>query len=220
MKRHLAFILDDNTIQLRFETKGPGHKGDDFYLNQKLNQCVVCGKTEFLTKHHIVPYCYRKHLPENIKSHASYDVVILCMDCHHEYEKNAFNLKKQICAEAGISVAGVGDVLNFEVVQAMKAMNALTSNHVIPQERRQVLNDTVFCYYKRDLSLEEQQAELKVLFRKRKRKEYKTSGQHIVENLTDVEEFVKRWRTHFIETMQPRHLPDGWTIHRTIYRLH
>jgi hypothetical protein len=37
--------------------------------------------------------------------------------------------------------------------------------------------------------------------------------------LRNVENFVKRWREHFCDVLQPKHLPDKWTIeHRVVNR--
>lgn len=48
------------------------------------------------------------------------------------------------------------------------------------------------------------------------RENYKPEGQAVVENLSDIEAFVKRWRKHFIETMQPQHMPKHWTVERPL----
>jgi hypothetical protein len=40
-------------------------------------------------------------------------------------------------------------------------------------------------------------------------------GYHLVNKLNTpekMEEFVKMWRKHFIDTMQPKYMPDGWSI--------
>ena len=40
-------------------------------------------------------------------------------------------------------------------------------------------------------------------------------GFHVVENLDTHEklrEFVLRWRKHFIETMNPPYMPEGWSV--------
>jgi hypothetical protein len=40
-------------------------------------------------------------------------------------------------------------------------------------------------------------------------------GYHVVQKLDTEEkimEFVKLWRNHFIDTMQPKYMPNGWSI--------
>ena len=27
-----------------------------------------------------------------------------------------------------------------------------------------------------------------------------------------IEEFVKMWRAHFVQTMKPKYMPEGWSI--------
>src|SRR5947208_637577 len=48
-------------LRFRFAPGGSGHAGDAFYLGGKENRCVVCGATEGLNRHHIVPSVYRRH---------------------------------------------------------------------------------------------------------------------------------------------------------------
>ena len=40
-------------------------------------------------------------------------------------------------------------------------------------------------------------------------------GFHVVSKLDThekLEEFIKMWRTHFVETMKPQYMPVGWSI--------
>jgi hypothetical protein len=40
-------------------------------------------------------------------------------------------------------------------------------------------------------------------------------GYHVVQKLDTeekIEEFVKLWRNHFINTMQPQFMPNGWSV--------
>src|SRR4051812_41915441 len=61
----LAVKVGPKAIQLNFRTNGPGKKGDEYYLQAKANRCVVCGSDDqpHLTSHHVMPRCYRRHLP-------------------------------------------------------------------------------------------------------------------------------------------------------------
>ena len=36
--------------------------------------------------------------------------------------------------------------------------------------------------------------------------------------LESLGDFIKLWRTNFITTMQPKHLPSGWHVDHTIMR--
>ena len=73
LKRNLATQISNNpvVIKLNFQPKGKGNADNPFYLQERRNICVVCGTQENLTKHHCVPYCFRKHFPNEYKSHTS-----------------------------------------------------------------------------------------------------------------------------------------------------
>ncbi len=52
------------TVRLRFEPAGrPEGAAGEYYLNMKLNQCVVCGLSESYLRKYIVPHEYRRHFP-------------------------------------------------------------------------------------------------------------------------------------------------------------
>lgn len=65
LSRGLATIISEDplTIQLNFEPGGKGEDGDAYQLAEKDNNCVVCGRDDYNTKHHIVEYEYRQHMP-------------------------------------------------------------------------------------------------------------------------------------------------------------
>ena len=50
---------------------------------------------------------------------------------------------------------------------------------------------------------------------KRDNRIYYDHGYHVVQKLIaedGIEDFVKLWRKHFIDIMQPKHMPKGWSI--------
>jgi hypothetical protein len=65
LDRDLATLVCENppTIQLRFQPRGLGHAGDEFYLRTKQNNCVVCGSPEKFIRHSIIPHAFRCHFP-------------------------------------------------------------------------------------------------------------------------------------------------------------
>lgn len=218
LKRNLAKTIESHTIQLMFEAKGRGHVGDEFFLQEKFNRCCVCGCHDGLTKHHIVPRVYRKFFPEELKSHQSYDVVVLCIDCHESYEAHAFELKKVIASEYNIPVHGTGGIRDERVCRARTAAGALINHRdKMPPARIEELMNRVRDYYGKYDITEEDLQEANVLSYL-SLENYVYHGQYVVERLHDIESFVKRWRKHFIDTMQPKHLPDGWDMGRTIHK--
>ena len=103
MDRDLADRVDDKTYQLNFVTQGDGNENRaDYYKVPLENKCVVCGTDEELTKHHVVPSQYRKHLPVEYKGRNSYDIVIMCDTHHNEYEREAEKLKDELLIKYGL----------------------------------------------------------------------------------------------------------------------
>jgi hypothetical protein len=95
-------------IRLKFAPGGRGDADCDYQMSEKENICVCCGRDDHNTKHHIVEYEYRKHLPESYKSHNSYDVVILCGACHARYEKVAMQVKAGFSKKYNAPLNGTG----------------------------------------------------------------------------------------------------------------
>jgi hypothetical protein len=115
LNRDLAKILSEDplSIQLTFEPNGRGAADHDekemsYHLGVKSNSCVVCGSDdlETLTRHHVVPYEYRKFFPESIKGRSSHDIVPICRKDHDEYENSyATKLKREFEKKLGIETA-------------------------------------------------------------------------------------------------------------------
>lgn len=76
------FSDDPFTVQLNFEPSGRPTLDNVFYCKEKLNSCVVCGKTEDFHRKLVVPSEYRKFFPNLMKKNLSHDVLLLCMHCH------------------------------------------------------------------------------------------------------------------------------------------
>lgn len=89
IKKGLAEVLCEEPLvfRLKFIPKGPGSPA----LPPRPNRCECCKTEDNLTRHHVVPYEYRKWFPLELKSHRSHDYVVpLCRKCHDEYEAHAF----------------------------------------------------------------------------------------------------------------------------------
>ncbi len=91
LEHDLAERIDDRTIRLKFTPSGLGHAGHNFYLIPRENRCVVCGDARKLTRHHVVPACYWRHIPKRYKSGSSHDVLATCVECHTTYERAAYD---------------------------------------------------------------------------------------------------------------------------------
>lgn len=68
-------------------------------------RCPGCGIGESvgLTYHHIVPKCFTQWLPESERKRFYKCGVLVCDDCHQQYEKEANILKLELYKQAGIN---------------------------------------------------------------------------------------------------------------------
>ncbi|KAJ2614893.1 hypothetical protein H4S08_001495 [Coemansia sp. RSA 1365] len=109
------------------------------------NNCVVCGITELLTMHHVVPRQYRQYMEEAVKSHSSHDLLPLCIDCHDRYERHAVQYKKHLSLCFAAPLEGLGWIERPDVGKGRRAASALLSQYVdkIPHERLAQLRTTV-----------------------------------------------------------------------------
>jgi hypothetical protein len=207
-------------IQLNFEPKGLGHRNEPYYLTEKSNLCVVCGSTSDLTRHHAVPYCYRKHFPMQFKSRYSHDVVPLCVPCHESYERPAFELKKQLAVEYGIPIDGQEAKESDLLIKAKKAALALTEHgDKIPLDRQAILRTWIADYFGRDVT----DSDVKIVYDSIERKSSTRRhtlnyGRMVVEKLDDIPAFMRMWRQHFVDTMQPQYLFDHWDVNHRLKR--
>ena len=83
----LGEYTDENQacVRLKFEPAGrPEGPAGDYYLTDKCNRCVVCGKSESYLRKYIVPHEYRKFFPEVMRDHQSHDILLMCVNCHQK----------------------------------------------------------------------------------------------------------------------------------------
>ncbi|KAJ3349341.1 hypothetical protein GGF32_005663 [Allomyces javanicus] len=123
----LATQVDDTTIALNFAPKGPGRAGQEWYLEDRQDQCVVCGAEHHLVLVHIVPSQYRRYMPLRVKSRSNIDLQPFCTTCHAEYDTACGLAKKTVAAHYGIPVEGGPWVKQPDWTRARKAASALLS---------------------------------------------------------------------------------------------
>lgn len=228
LNRDIADVIGDNppTLRLKFVPGGPGHIGDAYYLTPKVNQCVVCGSTKDLNRHHVMPRVFRRYLPECIKDHNYHDVLLMCIDCHERYEVEAAKLKQEICKEFNFDLNnGAGQIYLPDVGNAVKAARALLYHgDVIPEPRKSVLLNTVKEYIKNmDIAVDEIEKDDLVLVAShfpwmRPEGGQKNYGEYVVEKIGDIQLFTERWREHFLEVMDPKFLPAYWDVKKPLVR--
>lgn len=201
LKKNLAIQINEKTIRLLFEPKGRGNQ-----IIYKDNLCVVCGATENLNKHHVIPQVYRKYMPNKIKSRSSHDVVSICVNCHSKYEEHATQYKMKIEQEYGLILND--PKMNHDLLDAQKAALALENHYdKIPVDRIEQLKQIVEEYLGKEYNSSLIPDLLNTPVTLKQNRNY----EEILSNI-DLKAFCRSWRVHFVEIMNPQYLPDNWSI--------
>lgn len=216
VENNLADVVCDSpiTIRLRFEPSGRRGLDDPLLMDGKPNLCVVCGTTEDLTRHHIIPYCFIKHMQVEYKVDVIRDIFPLCRCCHNEYEKKSQEKRKEMADRFGIPLYGINPEELRRVRQITGAAAALLRhNEKIPPARRDELLVLIGDFLG---TKEVTEQDLKNLLRYKitQRNDYVSFSKYIAQNTADYSEFAREWRTHFVESMQPKHMPSAWHVDR------
>ena len=240
LERNLASLIGINKIKFTFDPKGMGFDDDEeFGRNVRQMRCVVSGVEFDLQRHHIIPYCYRTYFPNEFKSKNHHDVVLINKIRHSEYEQqatlfkdeiaNKFNVKtiSEFNANYAIKLRQVGKE-NFIILNAISSLFKgygkldneikLAKLHFISERTNipftvlskynyiQLYKIYTYLKYENDNKINKFKKENRILF---------DHGYQVVKQLdTDkkIIKFVKLWRNHFIDTMQPQYMPDGWSV--------
>jgi len=211
----------------------------DFYMKFKENQCVVCGAKRHFLRYHVVPVLYRQHFPEKLKSHRSHDVVILCAKCHEQANKMSDLLKKTIAEEYQVPLNEFGDKYHQkeEVTRIGKLCLSLKRHRSnMPKDRKDLMEGQVLSFLSENEGYRELLSEkgyevgeiteplVAYLAAKSadllaahgsvnwKKESVNRHGLEVLRQVPDLKEFIKRWRVHFITTMNPQFLPDAWSV--------
>ena len=221
LSRNLAVWVtkDPPVIQLTFTPNGKGHQGDDFYLQYRVNLCVVCGTPEYLTRHHVVPHGIRKYFPDRFKNYSSYDILPMCWECHHIYERKADKLKRELAEKHNIEYTGYLAVNQRERLDKTHFQSLLwqsENNLSIPEYRRKEMREKVEQFLIENRMHEEELRNLP-LRKKWVKRTPDSFGYKVVETLKtneDYQNFIVLWRKHFLESMNPQHMPENWHANR------
>jgi len=215
LNRNLADIVCQNplTIKLNFEPAKRSRPDEMFYVTHKKNVCVVCEHSvlEDLTKHHIVPYCFRQHFPDRYKSRNHHDVVILCEKCHRKYERIASLIKRDLAIKYNKKVLGV----QFKILKQNK-INRLASailkyGDQIPTERKkEIYNKLSIFLDKKDIT-QDDLIKIEQMNADKTRIEW---HEQVVKDCKDIKSFIKSWRRHFVENMKPQYMPEHWDMNK------
>lgn len=221
LSRNLAQKIDENTIRLYNEPKGFICRQEA--TEKKYNICVVCGCTEKLTMHHIIPVCFRNAMPVEWRSGPAlyHDVMVLCNNCHNTYECAANQLKNKMAKDFGILPQGHGITFykerNTMRFYAKCLLNIpytkKTRNKFIPSEdKKKEYLEQITKYIGHEPSTEEL-IEISAWQNYIKSPDYTPFGKYIVDRM-DLSELVLMWRKHFLDVMKPKFLPSYWQWNR------
>ena len=196
LDRDLAIMVNDKDFKLTFVSKGDNDRGE-YYKLELQNCCVVCGSEDNLTKHHVVPYQYRKYFPDEYKSKSSFDVLCLCKTCHNEYELEADKLKQQYFDAYGLGT------YDRDVQRIKRSLHALDNySEYIEGERRQRMISQIEEFFNDsfDNVLDSEDSF-----------EFEPATSILIREIDDIEAFIINWRTHFVRHAKPKFLPQEWT---------
>jgi hypothetical protein len=212
----LADMVADEppTIRLRFEPSGRQGLEDPLLLDGKPNICVVCGTDDNLTRHHIIPYCFIKHMDLRYKVDVIRDIFPLCRECHDDYESKSQEKRREMSSRLGIPLNGIKSDEARKVRHAMGSAAALVKHgHLMPPTRKEELLTIVKTFLGKDnVTVDDLQTLRK--YQISQREDYVSFSKYVAEQVKDYSEFAKDWRTHFVSTMKPKYMPDIWKIDR------
>ncbi|XP_067337065.1 exonuclease 3'-5' domain-containing protein 2 isoform X2 [Channa argus] len=211
-------------VRLLFEPSGRPESQQDYYLTAKENLCVVCAKADSYIRKNIVPHEYRRHFPTEMKDHNSHDILLLCTSCHAASNVHDGFLKQQLAeefaapqgCEEGIRL--LEDTDRRRVRSAARAL--LTASDGLPEQRREDLQVLIKSFLnvnkEEELTMEAlQQAanlETRIFNEAYVPHGLKVVQAHAERGLRGLMDLERRWRQHFLTTMQPKHLPPLWSV--------
>ncbi|KAM9291797.1 exonuclease 3'-5' domain-containing protein 2 isoform 1-T3 [Morus bassanus] len=207
-------------VKLRFEPSGRPESQVDYYLTVKENLCVVCGKRESYIRKNIVPHEYRRHFPIQMKDHNSHDVLLLCTSCHAISNYYDNHLKQQLAEEFGAPMGSEEGVRLLEDPlrrQVRSGARALLNADSLPDPRRAELLQSIKDFFNTEAVTPEMLQEAAGLETRICNESYMPHGLKVVQcfakgGLRSLMQLERRWRQHFLDSMQPKHLPEQWSV--------
>ncbi len=245
IKKGLAVLVshDPPTAKLTFEANGrKGRSAKDmdddlFYVAHRENVCVVCGTSKDLLRYHIVPLAYRQEMAEEFKTHRSHDVVVLCFACNERSARYVEEIKQELAKKYNAPVMNKHQQTCIKAIGKTKRMVQLLRGvgrkaQKIQGENRVALEarlvETLRMIHKMEpiedyaWAADVDSVNEDVLARAEgmnpPEEEKNLHGRKVIQQVTDVEEFIKMWRRAFLEHMQPEHMPQGWSVDHRVDR--
>lgn len=214
ISRGLAVWVTIDKFQLNFIPNGHGKSEKPFYTQSMENKCVVCGVTENLNKHHVVPYVFRSRFPVQYKESNHHDILATCVDCHEAYEGHATCYKQELALLSGVSINGS---MTSEQKENRRIISA--RNFIEKYDNKQLLdnNGNVISIPLLKLEYLRKTALLNVNnFVSNPGAVWADKIMNDVFEQGRLEEFMRDWRQHFIDYANPKFLPKHWSVNHTL----
>lgn len=199
LSRNLATKLSEKSIKLNFEPQGYGDDPISLEISRN-NFCAECGERDIskLTKHHIVPYQFRKLLPEEYKTRSSIDLVPLCESCHKKYENKAYSFKEEIFKFYGIRAIkhkrSDKEKLKRKILKKEHALSFDLREDIHLKIEKEIKN--LKSEFKQNFGLEADDYQIKSV-------EYEDErASELINQLENYDLFCKNWINHFFENME------------------
>ncbi|XP_036887218.1 exonuclease 3'-5' domain-containing protein 2 isoform X2 [Sturnira hondurensis] len=207
-------------VRLQFEPAGRPESPGDYYLMVKENLCVVCGKKDSYIRKNVIPHEYRKHFPIEMKDHNSHDVLLLCTSCHAISNYYDNHLKQQLAKEFQAPIGseeGLRLLEDPERRQMRSGARALLNAESLPARRKEELLQALREFYNTDTVTDEMLQEAACLETRIFNEKFIPHGLKVVQchsqgGLRALMQLESRWRQHFLDSMQPKHLPQQWSV--------
>ena len=204
----------DRIVRLRFEPAGRDGVDDSFLQSVKKNQCVVCGSVKDMTRHHVVPWAYRRNMPQKVTKRCFHDIVLLCMQCHGEYETTVDSYKLVLCEKYDVP---------FKIIHPKKdgpLRYAVSAAHAIVRDGDKIPKDRLDALRKRVVAHAGSCDDATLMRLTTENSRHKTKGEPpgklLADKIEDYQEFFEGWRQHFLENTKPKFMPDHWSVHRKV----
>ncbi|KAL1243144.1 Exonuclease 3'-5' domain-containing protein [Trichinella spiralis] len=209
-------------VQLRFQPKVVASK-ESYYIKEKENQCVVCGRLDLLMRKRIIPHLYRRLFPEELKSFRSHDILLLCFDCHRkaEYYDTLFQRSLAEQCNAPLRLAEQQEDKFSKDAFKIRGYARTLKFHFdqLPDDRREYLQKQLALFFQQDkfqLDLIEKAIEMEKPNATHRNNIYDTHAECVVNYYANSEiglsGFEKLWRKRFVDLMKPKFLPSLWSV--------
>ncbi len=203
LRKDLADIISNEplSIKLKFKPKGLDLYGNE--LEDIKNICCGCGIDKNLTLHHVFPHCYKKYLPLEYKTHDHSNVLCLCRECHNQYEIKADKVKREL----------IDNIIPYQQRVKESVVRNLAKTYynyyeMIPDKSRETIITKISNFLNKEVTDDDI---IDILS-----KPDIDPNKIVVDNLTNIEEFIEFWKKHFIENMNIVYLPKHFKYDKNI----